>query len=44
MTTDQISIDIKDLAVDVVRKKIKHLYVGVLPPPWPGAGERAVAP
>ena len=32
MTTDQISIDINGLAVDVVRKKIKHLYVGVLPP------------
>ena len=32
MTTDQISININGLAVDVVRKKIKHLYVGVLPP------------
>ncbi len=32
MTADQRYIDVCGIAVEVVRKKIKHLYVGVYPP------------
>lgn len=32
MTTDRHEIDIAGLAVEVVRKEIKHLHVGVYPP------------
>ena len=32
MTTDQRTVDINGLAVEVVRKKIKNLYVGIFPP------------
>ena len=32
MTTEQGVIDVNGLAVEVVRKNIKHLYVGVYPP------------
>lgn len=41
MTTDQRTIDINGLAVEVVRKNIKHLYVGVYPP---GGRVRVSAP
>ena len=32
MTTERSAIDVNGLAVEVVRKRIRHLYVGVLPP------------
>ena len=41
MTTEQGVIDVNGLAVEVVRKNIKHLYVGVYPP---GGRVRVSAP
>lgn len=32
MTTEQLRLDVCGIAVEVVRKNIKHLYVGVYPP------------
>lgn len=41
MTTDPLQIDVRGIAVEVVRKRIKHLYVGVYPP---GGRVRVSAP
>ena len=41
MTTEQLRLDVCGIAVDVVRKNIKHLYVGVYPP---GGRVRVSAP
>ncbi|MCY4362702.1 MAG: SprT family zinc-dependent metalloprotease [Gammaproteobacteria bacterium] len=41
MTTDRLHIDVRGIAVEVVRKNIKHLYVGVYPP---GGRVRVSAP
>ena len=41
MTTDRSHIDICGISVEVVRKDIKHLYVGVYPP---GGRVRVSAP
>lgn len=41
MTTSRYNIDVGGIAVEVVRKKIKHLHVGVYPP---GGRVRVAAP
>lgn len=41
MTTEQLRLDVCGIAVEVVRKNIKHLYVGVHPP---GGRVRVSAP
>ena len=41
MTTEQLRLDVCGIAVEVVRKNIKHLYVGVYPP---GGRVRVSAP